>query len=93
MNTSVMAERQAKAIQRIADVTARLGGDLIMPAVRAPNPAVKNVLTLEAIAEALEGIGAPTGEHEVEPVEGVIAVVVEPAEPAAAKGKPKGKGK
>lgn len=83
MNTTVMAERQAKAIQAIAEQTERLGGRLEMPTVRANSPAAKHTLVLEAIAEALAGVGAPTGSVEVEPVEAVISVVKEPAETAA----------
>lgn len=90
MNTTAMAERTAKAIQAIQAETERLGGRLAMPAVRAPNPQVKHTLLLEAIAAALAGIGAPSGEVEVEPVEAVIAVVKEP-EAAEAKPAPKGK--
>jgi hypothetical protein len=86
MNTTVMAERQAKAIQAIQDATARLGGQLTIPAVRAPNPATKQVLILEAIAAALAGIelpAAPEAPPETAP----------PQEPEAPAPKPRRKGK
>lgn len=86
MNTTVMAERQAKALNAIVEEVARLGGRLDMPAVRAPNPQVKFTLLLEAVAAGLAGIGATAGDVETEPVEAVIAVVKEPAAPT-----PKGK--
>ena len=61
MNSSAIAERQAKAIQAISEHTARLGGLLVQPTVRASGPAAKYVLMLEAIAQALAGIeNAPT---------------------------------
>lgn len=56
MNSSAIAERQAKAIQAISEHTARLGGQLVQPTVRASGPAAKYVLMLEAIAQALAGI-------------------------------------
>jgi len=80
MNTTVMAERQAKALNAIVEEVARLGGRLDMPTVRAPNPQVKFTLLLEAVAAGLACIGAPTGNAETEPVEAVIAVVTEPTE-------------
>lgn len=80
MNTTVMAERQAKALMAITAEVARLGGRMEPIAGRAPNPQVKHTLTLEAVAAALAGIGAPGGAAEVEPVEAVIAVVTEPTE-------------
>lgn len=90
MNTTIMAERQAKALQAIAAEVARLGGRMEPAAGRAPNPQVKHTLTLEAIAAALAGIGvvagADEGTHEVEPVEAVIAVVKEPEAPKTRKG-------
>ena len=86
MNTTIMAERQAKALAAIREQTERLGGRLEMPTGPAPNPQVKFTLLLEAVAAGLAGIGAPTGNAETEPVEAVIAVVKEPAAPA-----PKGK--
>lgn len=82
MNTTVMAERQAKALNAIVEEVARLGGRLDMPTVRAPNPQVKHTLLLETVAAALAGIGAPAGNVETEPVEAVISVVKEPAAPS-----------
>lgn len=88
MNTTVMAERQAKALNAIVEEVARLGGRLDMPTVRAPNPQVKHTLLLETVAAALAGIGAPTGNVETEPVEAVIPVVKESAAaPKAKRGK------
>ncbi len=89
MNTGIMAERQAKAIQAIADEVIRLGGRFEQPSGRAPNPQVKHTLTLEAVAAALAGIAAPapllpSGEHEA------ITVV---KEPEAAKSASAGKAK
>ena len=86
MNTTAMAERTAKAVDAIRAEVERLGGRLEMPSVRVPNPQVKHTLTLEAIAAALAGIGAPPEGADVEPVEAVIAVVAEPTPP-----EPKGK--
>lgn len=85
MNTTIMAERQAKALQTIEAEVVRLGGQMEPISGRAPNPQVKHTLQLEAVAAALAGIGAPAGNVETEPVEAVIAVVKEPA--AAPKGK------
>lgn len=85
MNTTIMAERQAKALQTIEAEVVRLGGQMAPISGRAPNPQVKHTLQLEAVAGALAGIGAPAGNVETEPVEAVIAVVKEP--PAAPKGK------
>lgn len=98
MNTTIMAERQAKALQEIAAQVERLGGRLEPITTRAPNPQVKHTLLLESVAAALVGIGAgedvaesvvteapaPNKPREVEPVEAVITVV---KEPPAAKGK------
>jgi hypothetical protein len=86
-----MAERTAKAIEAIRAETERLGGRLVMPTARANSPAAKHTLLLEAIAEALAGIGAPGEGAAVEPVAAVIAVTVEPeaATPAPAKSAPK----
>ena len=88
MNTTIMAERQAKAIATIAAEVERLGGRLETTAARAPNPQVKHTLLLETVAAALAGIGAgnvtetnvtespaPDKPHEVEPIEVVIPVV------------------
>lgn len=92
MNATIMAQRSAQATQRIAAETERLGGRLEIPAVRAPNPEVKAVLTLEAIADALAAIGQSDGEPaEVEPVEAVISVVKE--EPDVKEAAPKKRGK
>lgn len=75
MNSTIMVERQAKALQVIAAEVERLGGRLEPATVRAPNPQVRQLLLLEAVAAALAGIGAPAGNVETEPVEAVIAVV------------------
>jgi len=91
MNTTVMAERQAKAMQAIEAEVVRLGGQYVAPVGRVSGPQAKMTLTLEAIAAALAGIGAPSGAAEVEPVEAVIAVVKEPTE-AAEPPAPKRKG-
>lgn len=80
MNTTVMAERQARAMQAIEAEVVRLGGQYAAPVGRAPNPQVKHTLTLEAVAAALAGIGAPSGAVEVELVEAVIAAPKEPTE-------------
>lgn len=91
MNTTIMAQRSAQAVQRITAETERLGGRLEIPAVRAPNPQVKAVLTLEAIAEALAAIGMDDGDGqpvEVEPVEAVISVVKEDEDKPAPKKRP-----
>lgn len=85
MNTTAMAERTAKAVDAIRAGVERLGGQLEMPMARFPNPTVKHTLTLEAIAAALAGIGAPPEGAAVEPVEAVIAVAVEPDTPKARK--------
>ena len=90
MNSSIQAERLAKAIEAITVETKRLGGRFEMPAGRFPDPATKYTLILEAVGAALAAIGAP-------PAEGA-AVVVEPdapqatakSEPTAPKGKRKG---
>lgn len=82
MNTTVMAERQAKALMAITAEVARLGGRMEPIAGRAPNPQVKHTLTLEAVAAALAGIGASPAGADVEPVEAIIAVVKEPTEAA-----------
>jgi len=87
MNTTAMAERTAKAVDAIRADVERLGGQLEMPMARFPNPAVKHTLTLEAIAAALAGIGAPPEGAAVEPVEAVIAVAVEPDTPKGKRGK------
>lgn len=100
MNSTIQAERQAKALQAIAAEVERLGGRLEPSAGRAPNPQVKHTLLLESVAAALAGIGAtggvvdsvadapaaPAGPHEVEPVEAVISVIKEPARPKAKRG-------
>lgn len=88
MNSSIMAERQAKAVATIAAEVERLGGRLEPVTARAPNPQVKHTLLLETVAAALAGIGAPTGNVETEPVEAVIPVVKESAAaPKAKRGK------
>ena len=56
MNSTILAERQAKAIQAIQEHTARLGGEYIQPSQRANSPAVKYVLILEEVARALSEI-------------------------------------
>ncbi len=83
MNSTILAERQAKAIQAIQAETARLGGEYVQPTQRVDSPATKYTLMLEAIATALASIGrepaspepAPTVEPDAEP---------EPAEPKTA---------
>jgi len=99
MNTTIMAERQAKALMAIEAEVARLGGRLESISGRAPNPQVKHTLQLEAVAAALAGIGAgggvegsqvvdsPSAPVEVEPVEAIISVVKEPAAPKGKRGK------
>lgn len=94
MNTTIMAERQAKAVQAIAEAVTRLGGTFTAPTGRVPNPATKHVLYLEALVEALDGIGvqplfepsAPVAE--TQPVEDVQPKA---APPAPRKMTPKGK--
>ena len=78
MNTTIMAERQAKALAAIREHTERLGGRLEMPTGPAPNPQVKFTLLLEAVAKALDGLMAP-GE-----VAETVTVVEQPAAPKAA---------
>jgi hypothetical protein len=78
MNTTIMAERQAKALATIREQTERLGGRLEMPTGPAPNPQVKFTLLLEAVAKALDGLMAP-GE-----VTETATVVEQPAAPKAA---------
>ena len=88
MNTTIMAERQAKALAAIREHTERLGGRLEMPTGPAPNPQVKFTLLLEAVAKALDGLMAP-GE-----VAETVTVVEQPAAPEVAdepKPAPKGK--
>ena len=58
MNSTILAERQAKAIQAIQAETARLGGEYVQPTQRVDSPATKYTLMLEAIAQALASIGA-----------------------------------
>ena len=83
MNSTILAERQAKAIQAIQAETARLGGEYVQPTNRVDSPATKYTLILEAIAQALAGIeielqpspAPPAAEPDAEP---------EPAEPKTA---------
>jgi hypothetical protein len=56
MNSTILAERQAKAIQAIQTETSRLGGEYIPPTQRVDSPATKYTLILEAVANALAGI-------------------------------------
>jgi hypothetical protein len=56
MNSTILAERQAKAIQAIAEHTRRLGGTYVQPSQRVDSPATKYTLMLEAIAQALASI-------------------------------------
>ena len=58
MNSTAVATRQAKAIEQIAQETARLGGKLTPPTGRVSSPAARTVLLLEAIADALAAIVA-----------------------------------
>lgn len=97
MNSSILAERTAKAMQAIQAEVARLGGVMKPPTGSFRDPATKHALTLEAIAAALVGIGADGGvagvsvassaPRQVEPVEAVISVIKEPAAPKARRGK------
>lgn len=81
MNTTIMAERQAKALNTIAAEVERLGGRLDVPSVRPPNPQVKFTLLLEAVAAGLAGIGAVAGDEDTPPA------VKEPAAPRGRRGK------
>lgn len=97
MNSSILAERTAKAVQAIQAHTERLGGKLVMPTRAFPDQATKHALVLEAIVEGLAGISAPepilpSGKHEVEAVEAIITVVKEPEAGSAPKGKAGAKG-
>jgi len=56
MNSTILAERQAKAIQAIQAEVARLGGEYVQPTQRVDSPATKYTLMLEAIANAMAGI-------------------------------------
>lgn len=86
MNASILAERTAKALAAIEAETRRLGGELTITPSRG-DAAHRNLLTLEAIAAALGGVGnaaagsvaeyTPGAVFEVEAVEGVLAVVAE----------------
>lgn len=74
MNSTILAERQAKAIQAIQAETARLGGTYVQPTQRVDSPATKYTLILEAIAQALASIelhvpspGTPAVEEPVKP--------------------------
>lgn len=96
MNQGILAARTQQALDRIAQETQRLGGLLIIQPTRG-DAAHRQLHMLEAIAEALAGIGAAKDEaagadeglHEVEPVEAIIAVVAEdePLAPKARKAK------
>ena len=89
MNTTIMAERQAKALAAIREHTERLGGRLEMPTGPAPNPQVKFTLLLEAVAKALEAIELPEFDLTIEEPDGRQTVIHAAAdEPKAA---PKGK--
>lgn len=57
MNSTAIATRQARAIEKIAQETARLGGEFVQPVGRVSSPAARTVLLLEAIAAALAAIG------------------------------------
>ncbi|MBX7251537.1 MAG: hypothetical protein K1X50_06090 [Candidatus Promineofilum sp.] len=99
MNTTIMAERQAKALQSIMAEVERLGGRFEQPTARVSGPQVKMMLLLEAVAAALAGIDAgggvvesqvaeaPPAPAEVEPVEASSSVVKEPPAPKAKRGK------
>ena len=80
MNSTILAERQAVAIQAITAHVARLGGEYVQPTARANGPAAKYVLILEAIARALASINqdAPP------PADAPEAVTVEPEKPKTA---------
>lgn len=58
MNASIMATRQAIAIQNIEEQVKRLGGEIVSPSGRG-EPGVKQLLLLEAIGNALATIEIP----------------------------------
>ncbi len=89
MNSTILAERQAKAIQAIQAETARLGGEYVQPTQRVDSPATKYTLMLEAIAQALASIKI---ELPVLPEPPAAVEAVEPEKPKAspATGKRKG---
>jgi hypothetical protein len=80
MNSTILAERQAKAIQAIAEHADRLGGHFAQPTARASSPAAKYVLILEAIAQALAEI-----RHDAPPPE-LPTAMPEPLPPQRRKG-------
>lgn len=88
MNSTILAERQAKAIQAIQAETARLGGEYVQPTQRVDSPATKYTLMLEAIAQALASIK----DREPSPELPAAVEAVEPEKPKAspATGKRKG---
>lgn len=57
MNATILAERTARAIATIEAETRRLGGDLSIRPSRG-DAAHRHLAVLEAVAEALAGIGA-----------------------------------
>ena len=75
MNSSIMAERQAKALATIAAEVERLGGRLEPVTARAPNPQVKFTLLLEAVAKALEAIELPEFDLTIEEPDGRQTVI------------------
>ena len=66
MNASIQATRLAIAIQNIEAHVKRLGGEVSLPSGRG-DVATKQVLTLEAIANALSGIEIQQAEPVAEP--------------------------
>lgn len=97
MNSRILAERTALAMQAIQAEVERLGGRYTPPSGSFRDPATKHALTLEAIATALAGIAAGGDEATagvtegppaaVEPVEAIISVVKEPPAPKTRRGK------
>ena len=75
MNSSIMAERQAKALATIAAEVERLGGRLEPVTARAPNPQVKHTLLLETVAKALEAIELPEFDLTIEEPDGRQTVI------------------
>lgn len=83
MNSTILAERQAKAIQAIQAETARLGGTYVQPTQRVDSPATKYTLMLEAIARALASITIDVPSPEPSPAAEPEAVP-QPAKPKTA---------
>ncbi|MBP8950264.1 MAG: hypothetical protein KBG73_15585 [Candidatus Promineofilum sp.] len=90
MNNGILAARTQEATAAIERETRRLGGELTIRPTRG-DAAHQQLFTLETIAAALAGIGAPAGNAETEPVEAVIAVAKEPKAADEPKPAPKAK--